>query len=320
MPFKIRVLTSTLERTFPMTSIPLEELLTILYVLVDDWYQAEGWHYLKGKTGAKPEFRDSEVMTLMVARDYLPFPSEGQFLAFLRSNYLSLFPRLLERSQFNRRARSLRLLIEQFRRFWLRSAGLSGCTCFLLDTKPIPVVGVKRSNRHSDFAPTAAYGHCASRKMTYFGYKLVALTTLAGLPVWYDLVPANATEREAAETLLDRVGGSDIVGDKGFISDPWQVAIYAETGNRIWTPKRANQHRQNPKELDAWLKHDRMRIEGLFHELTDTGCNLERLHARTLLGLCTRVIAKITSYVLRFFLQLQFGIQIQSFSLNAISH
>ncbi len=303
-----------------MTSIPLGELLTILYVLVDDWYQVEGRRYLKGKVGAKPEFRDSEVITLVLTRDFVPFPSEGQFLAFVRSNYLRLFPRLLERSQFNRRARGLRLLIEQFRRSWLRSAGLGRCRCFLLDTKPIPVVGIKRSNRHSDFAPTAAYGRCASRQMMYFGYKLVALTTLSGLPICYELVPANATEHEAAETLLDEVAGSDILGDKGFISDPWQAAMAQQTGNRLWTPKRANQHRQNPKELDAWLKHYRMRIEGVFHELTDTGCNLERLHARTLTGLCTRVIAKLTSYVLRFFLRFQFGIQIQSFSIDAISH
>lgn len=303
-----------------MASIPLDELLTLLYVLVDDWYVAEGRSYLKGKVGAKPEFRDSEVITLVLARDFVPFPSEGQFLAFMRSNYLPLFPRLLERSQFNRRARGLRWLIERFRRSWLRAAGLGSCSCFLLDTKPIPVVGIKRSNRHSDFAPTAAYGRCASRQMMYFGYKLVALTTLSGLPVCYELVAANATEHEAAETLLDEVAGSDILGDKGFISDPWQAQIRAQTGNRIWTPKRANQHRQNPKELDAWLKHYRMRIEGVFHELTDTGCNLERLHARTLIGLCTRIIAKITSHVLRFFLQLRFGVSISSFTVQTISH
>ena len=303
-----------------MTSIPLDELLTLVYVLVDDWYQAEGRHYLSGKVGAKPEFRDSEVITLVLARDFLPFPSEGQFLAFVRSNYRALFPRLLERSQFNRRARGLRLLIEQFRRFWLRRAGLGSCTCFLLDTKPIPVVGVKRSHRHSDFAATAAYGHCASRQMTYYGYKLVALTTLAGLPICYDLVPAQASEYEAAEALLEQVAGSDLLGDKGFLSAPWQGQIYEQTGNRIWTPKRANQHRQNPQGFDQLLSHYRQRIEGVFHELTDTGCNLERLHARTLLGLCTRLIAKITSHLLRFFLQLSFGIDVQSFSHSAISH
>jgi hypothetical protein len=60
-----------------MASIPLEGLLTILYVLVDDWYLTEGWHYLKGKVGAKPVFRYSEVITLVLTRDFLPFPSEG---------------------------------------------------------------------------------------------------------------------------------------------------------------------------------------------------------------------------------------------------
>ena len=36
-----------------MTSITVSDLLTILYILVDDWYQAEGIRFLKGKPGAK---------------------------------------------------------------------------------------------------------------------------------------------------------------------------------------------------------------------------------------------------------------------------
>ena len=303
-----------------MISISFSDLVTLIYVLVDDWYQKEGIHYLHGKVGSKPEFTDSEVMTLVLARDYLPFPSESQFLAFIRSNYLDHFPQLLERSQFNRRARNLRLLIERWRRAQLLELGIGQCSCFILDTKPVPVVGVKRSNRHSDFAGTAAYGRCVSRNLLYFGYKLVALTTLAGLPVLYELVPANATEHEAANTLVDLILGSDILGDKGFISAPWQAEILDQTGNHVWTPKRANQHQQNSQEFDRWLKHYRERIEGVFHELTDVGCNLERLHARTLVGLCSRVIAKVASHALRFFLNLYFGIKVQSFSIANISH
>jgi hypothetical protein len=304
-----------------MPSITFSDLLTIIYVLVDDWYQSEGQGYMKGKAGCKPEFTDSEVMSLVLARDFLPFPSEGQFLAFIRANYLALFPALLERSQFNRRARSLRLLIEQLRRSWLIEMGVAGCTCFLLDTKPLPVVGVKRSNRQSNFAETARYGRCASRSLMYYGYKLVTLTTLAGLPVVYELVPANATEHQAAESLIDQVGHSDILADKGLVSDPWQAAIYDQTGNRFWTPKRANQHRQNSPEFDRWLRHVRQRIEGVFHELTDTGCCLERLHARTLIGLVTRVIAKFTSHTLKWLLSLRFDVKVQSFSsLTPISH
>jgi hypothetical protein len=42
-----------------MTSITVSDLLTIIFVLVDDWYQTYGVRYLKGKPGAKPEFSDS---------------------------------------------------------------------------------------------------------------------------------------------------------------------------------------------------------------------------------------------------------------------
>jgi hypothetical protein len=54
-----------------MTSIDLESLLTIIYVLVDDWYQAKGQALLHGKPGIKPTFSDSEMLTLMLAQDFI---------------------------------------------------------------------------------------------------------------------------------------------------------------------------------------------------------------------------------------------------------
>jgi hypothetical protein len=164
-----------------MTSIPLTDLLTIIFVPVDDWYQAKGASLLKGKPGAKPEFRDSEVITLMLAQDYIPYPGEPQYLAFIRANYLGLFPKLVDQSQFNRRARNLRLLIEELRRDWIIQKGWHDQHSFLLDTKPVPVVGYKRDKHHSDFLGNADFGKCASRNLAYFGYKLVTVTTLFGI-------------------------------------------------------------------------------------------------------------------------------------------
>ncbi len=100
--------------TGPMVDV--ETLLTVIFVLVDDWYLAEGYRLLKGKRGAKPVFSDSEVLTLLLAMDFFPFPGETQFLGFIRANYLALFPRLLDQRQFNRRARDLHLLLEQLRK------------------------------------------------------------------------------------------------------------------------------------------------------------------------------------------------------------
>ena len=72
----------------------------------------------------------------------------------------------------------------------------------------------------------------------------------------------------------------------------WQTKIYDQTHNLIWTPRRANQHYQNDKNLDRWLSRVRERIEGVFHEVQNNGRNIERLLTKTVLGLCTRVIVK----------------------------
>jgi hypothetical protein len=296
-----------------MTSISISDILTIIFVLVDDWYQHQGIKLLKGKAGAKPVFADSEVITLMIAQDFIPYPGETQYIEFMRANYLDLFPKLLDQSQFNRRARSLRLLVEQLRRYWLQQKGWHRENKFLLDTKPVPVVGYKRNKQHSDFVGSANYGKCTSRNLQYFGYKLVTISTLNGIPVVYDLVPANSDERLAAEAVIDYLSYCDIFGDKGFIGLEWQTQIFDQTNNLVWTPRRSNQHLQNSKKLDRWLSSVRERIEGVFHEIQDTGRNLERLLTKTVIGLATRVITKMTSHLLRHLLRLDFGVNVQRF-------
>jgi hypothetical protein len=180
-------------------------------------------------------------------------------------------------------------------------------------------MGYKRSKKHSDFAGSAGYGRCVARNLKYFDYKLVTVSTLSGIPMAYDLVPANTDERLAAETVIDCFSFCDIFGDKGFLGSEWQTAVLDQTNNLIWTPRRSNQHYQNAKGLDRWLNRIRERIEGVFHEIQNTGRNLERLLAKTVLGLCTRVIAKMTSHLVRHLLRVDFGVNVQTFEVTSAS-
>src|SRR5258705_2901947 len=266
------------------TSIDMVSLLTTILVMVDDWYLSKGQSLLRGKPGAKPEFKDSEVMTLMLAQDFIPYPGETQYLGYIRANYRREFPKLVDQSQYNRRARSLRYLVEMLRREWLGQLGVNDPKQLLVDTKPIPVLGYKRTKSHSAFAGSAGYGHCAARNLNYFGYKLVMLTTLDGVPLVYDLVAANTDERAAAEVVLQRVHDRDILGDKGFIRQAWQKTIQEQTCNQGSTSKRANQCLQHSPSFDTLLNHLRERIESTFHCLQNTGRNMERLIAKTVHG------------------------------------
>jgi transposase len=139
------------------------------------------------------------------------------------------------------------------------------------------------------------------------------LSTLEGLPIAYDLVAANIDERQAVESVLDTVRGCDVYGDKGFIGKDWQEAIASSTGNQIWTIHRENQQHQHSPSLKRLIGRLRQRIEGVFHEIQNTGRNPERLLNKTVTGFTTHIAAKITSHTLRLLLRRQFGINIQTF-------
>jgi uncharacterized protein YaaN involved in tellurite resistance len=66
----------------------------------------------------------------------------------------------------------------------------------------------------------------------------------------------------------------------------WQARLDSQAGQL---------KEQNPAWFDRLLSRVRERIEGSFNELQTAGRNLERLLAKTVIGLSTRVIAKVTS-------------------------
>jgi len=263
----------------------------------------------------KTVYQNSEAMMLMLVHEDIPYPSESQYLGFIRANDLAMFPKLLDQNQYNRRPRVLRGLVGAFRRYWLVVKGWQLESQFLWDTKPVPVMGYKRHKRHSDFAGSAGYGRCAARKLKYFGYKLVAVATLSGIPMVSDLVPANTDERAAAKTVLDDLSFCDFFGKRGFLGLAWQTKVFEQTNDLVWTPRRTNQPYQNDRRLDRWLTALVNALKAFFHEVQNTGSNIARLLAKPVEGLCTRIAAKMTSHLLCHLLLVDFSINVQTFEI-----
>jgi hypothetical protein len=297
-----------------MASIRMENILTIVYVLVDDWWEKAGKGWRHEKPGVRPVFKDSEMLTLMLAHEWLPYGGETQYIGYIRANYGALFPQLVDQSQYNRRAKDLGQFLEPLREYWLSDLKINS-EALLIDTKPIPVVGFKRDKKRSDFYGHASYGYCASLKLHYFGYKLVCLTTLEGIPVIYELVPAHTDERLAAEAVLARLQNRRIYGDKGFLGAAWQTLMFEENGHQIFTFKRTNQKQQNSPTLNTFLGKHRSRIESTFNCLQNTGRFLDRLFAKSIQGLCTRIAAKMSAWTLTLVLAQHFGINVRTFEI-----
>jgi hypothetical protein len=298
-------------------AISIELLFLVTYVLVDDWYQRKGRYLVHRTVGDLPTFCNSEMLTLMLAIDFFEFTSERRYVAFVRANYLRLFPHLLTQSQYNRRARQLGALLNALRQDWASALGVQWENHFLLDTTPVIAVGYRRTKHQSDFLGSAAYGYCAARRMKYFGYKLAMLTTLDGTPYAFELIPANTDERDAADEILDSLPpNSHVWSDKGFIGEEWQ-AHWAETGRHIWTTKRENQLSQNPPAFDQLLNRVRERVEGAFDILKEGGRSVEHTLAHTIEGLCSRILAKISGVTLRLYLRRFMGIDVLTYTVTA---
>jgi len=299
--------------------IDTETLITVIYFIVDNWYLTEGYKYLIDKSGRKPEFTDSEMITLIILKEFLQFKSERKFLGFMHGNYSEMFPDLVDQSQFNRRSRALRLVLDKLRSHFADSLGAQLASLYVLDTEPVPVVGYKRSKVKSDFLGSAEYGYCVSKNLHYWGYKLVMLVTADGIPVAFELVPANTDERDAAEEVLPAANpGSIALGDKGFIDEERQESWKKSYGVSVYTFKRKNQHKQNPPVVDQLLKENREQIETTFSSI-DRVEGLENQGAKTVLGLVARTIAKITAFILRRYLLRFHGIDILTFQTVTIS-
>lgn len=292
-----------------MKQISMEELLTVVFVLIDDWCKSQCYH--TAIIGRKEEMADSEILTLIMAMSFMEFTSERHYLEFVRANYKYLFPNLLDQSQYNRRARRLTPILDLLRLAWANDLGLAFQKQFLLDTTPIIAVGYRRNKNHSDFLGSASYGYCPARKLKYFGYKLVMLSTLDGLPGVFELVPANTDERAAADQVLDRIpSGSLVIGDKGFIGEEWQNT-WPEIN--ILTQHRTNQKEQLPASVGRWVNGLRERVEGLYKEAKEGGRSVEHNLARTVEGMVSRVLAKIAGLTLKKYLWKFLGIDVMTY-------
>ncbi len=196
-----------------------EDFVTWMYVTIDDaWKQIAS---LYDRPGADPTTcRDSELITIAIVSECRGWDRETHLIAEWQP-YQSLFPRLPERSRYNRRRRNLMHAINQIRSMIVHGLDIAQDAYGLIDGLPLPVMEFHLAPQRSrDWdAHDATFGYCASKKKTYFGYRLNLVTTSGGLILDFELTSANADERQAAEDMLPLYPGRTFLADKGYVSE-----------------------------------------------------------------------------------------------------
>jgi hypothetical protein len=264
-----------------------EEAVIVLFCLVDDAYR------ILNPRGARYEalkrLSDSEVVTLALLQQLRGTESQRSFLRDAERFFSHLFPGVvgLAPSSLHRRVRKLGRFLEPLRREV--AAGLVGePETLLVDSTLLSVLHPRQVNQSAGFCG-AAWARWGS--FSVYGVKVHMLCATNGVPLSYELTPANVADVTLSEELIVGATLGDgtarrLLGDLAYRSERLREVL-AEVGILLVTEPSERRHgaRQRIEIAISSLK----RVFGLGETL-----------ATTLVGLATRIAAKVAAYTYAF--------------------
>jgi DDE family transposase len=265
-----------------------EEALTVLFCLIDDAYR------LLNPRGARryesiKRLADSEVMTLALFQQLRGVESERSFLRDAERFFSHLFPGVvgLHPSSLHRRVRKLRRFLEPLRRNVL-SEMVGDPETVLVDSTLLSVLHPRQVSQGSGFSG-AAWVRWGS--FSVYGVKLHLICATNGIPLSYELTSANVADGSLAEELLTEAALGDgvarrLLGDLAYNSKELKKAL-GEVGILLATER--SERRAGVRQRVEIALSSLKRVFGLGETL-----------ASTLVGLATRIAAKICAYTYAF--------------------
>lgn len=294
-------------------NMDFDTFLIGLYLMVDEWLQKEGQRYLRPEGGAPPRLSDAEMLTLLLAHQLAQAKwRERRWLQYLRHNYHSWFPNLTTQSAYNRRARNLTGVLNALRVQLAKEVSAQLPPEGVVDGTPIHVRHWRRYGKHHLALPEAELGYCAAKRECYYGYKLLALVTLNGIIIEWELMPASADERDGLEAMMFGDEQWLLWADKGLLDYRRQQRLEEEKSIMLITPTRRNQKAQLHPALRQLLAATRPIVETTFAQAKEY-VDLEQPHAYTWRGVLLRITTKLTALMVVAWANLRHGLSPLSF-------
>ncbi len=282
-----------------------DHFIITVYCLVCEHYQAIKARYHIRRGGFAPALTDEEVITIEICGEYFKGGTDKDIFAYFRAHYQSYFPHLRDRSLFVRQAANL----------WQAKAALQAHLTLVseqaqdevqvIDTLPLPVCGYTRSSRDRCFKALADYGHCAAKKLDYYGFKLGLRIARSGMIIAYPLLPARPHDIQLLDDLVAGFAGV-VPADKGFIDTVRHALLAERHAVLVITPPRKGMITPHPRGLLRACARIRKGVETVGSHLTERFA-VARIRVHDLWHFQHRLIRKILAHTVGVFLNLQMG-------------
>ena len=282
-----------------------ETLCTWMYVIVDEIWQQVAPQF--ARPGPAPRCSDSELLTLFLVSECLGWDVETEALSQWQA-HRDLFPYLPSQSRANRRRRHLQLGFNLVRQVVLRLLDVAQDRHCAIDSLPVPVMAFHTvpTSRADWTSAGATFGRVTTKRQTIFGYKLHLLVTLNGVILDFELAPAHVADITAGYELVAGHQELVVVGDTAYIGTERAAELRAHTGTTVLTGTRRTQPQQVPPAVNRIVNQARQIIEVVNSQLSEQ-FKIERNHAHTFRGLCTRLYSKLAAHTLCIYLNRLLG-------------
>jgi Transposase DDE domain len=282
-----------------------DEFIITVYCLVCEHYQVIKNTYPLRRGGFAPALSDEEVITMELCGEYFKLATDKDLFAYFRTHYAHFFPQLTNRTLFVRQAANLWQVKAAIQQRLTQVSGQATDPVQIIDTLPLPVCGYTRSGRDRCFPTVADYGHCAAKKLDYYGCKLGLRIARCGMIISFPLLPARPHDIRLLEDLVEGFAGL-VPADKGFL-DAFRQGLLAERhGVLIVTPPRKGLSTPHPPtllRLCAWLRKG---VETVGAHLTERFA-VARIRVHDLWHFHHRLIRKVLAHTVGVFVNLQLG-------------
>ena len=272
-----------------------EDFILLIFVLTDDFYKSVAPDSVKFRSNIeKALLSDSEIITIAICGELIGIDSEKAWLNFVKRNLRHLFPKMCDRTRRN--------LLQVMNLIFAEIASYLKDKFLIADSFPLEVCKFGRAHFCKAFKfEGAKYGYCASKKQTYFGYKVHALTTVDGAVMIFEITPANVEDRKGLRDMTsDFTDFYSVFGDKGYFDKNLEQE-FKSRGQFLFALKRDNAKNNLSDEERKFILKYRKRIETVFSQLTDQ-FNIERVLAKTFRGLSVRLLTKFLAFNLCLFI------------------
>ncbi|MDB5297963.1 MAG: family transposase [Phycisphaerales bacterium] len=265
--------------------------------LVNTEYEALHLDRLR-RRGPAPALRDSEVLTMELAGEFLGLDTDKAIYRFFRRYHRAEFPALarVHRTTFARRAvglwRVAQLLHERLVGLLPLRYAVSGEPHWLVDSFPLHVCRYARAKGSKLFKGNAAYGHDHVVRNTFFGFRVHVRCSDCGPVAQVELTPADVSDPAAAAALVPPGGGVGN-GDRAYWG-PDRQAELARAGLLPLAPYR-NKRKDPAPQRSKLLTRFRRTIETMIGQFAER-FRAKRTWARDLWHLCHRLGSKVLSH------------------------